>query len=321
MKYRDLGKTGLKVSEIGFGAWGIGGSAGGHAAYGLTNDNESINALHAALDAGVTLYDTSDLYGMGHSEKLIGRAFRERRDQVVIATKGGVMNPAGDLNFSPVYLRGALERSLARLDCEYVDLYQLHSLPIELLEKNDRLPSFLDAIVHEGKVRVVGLSARSPQEALVAIERFGFRSVQVNLNLLDWRAVDCGLLKRSNEFGAGIIARTPLCFGFLTGCYSVVNFSNSNDHRARYPREHIERWITASRLFDDVICCGGEQTASQRALRFCLSFSEVASVIPGMLTPDQVGENIMASELVDLSTADMSAVERIYRENIFMAGD
>lgn len=320
MKYRNLGNTGLKVSEIGFGAWGIGGGAGGHAAYGPTDDNESINALHAALDAGVTLYDTSDLYGMGHSEELIGHAFWKRRDQVVIATKGGVVNSEGDQNFSPVYLREALERSLVRLACEYVDLYQLHSLPIELLEKNDSLPRFLEAIVQEGKVRVVGISARSPQEALVAVERFGFRSVQVNLNLLDWRTVDCGLLMRSNELGAGVITRTPLCFGLLTGCYSVDDFSDSNDHRARWPREHLEHWITSSKLFNGVICSGGEQTVGQKALRFCLSFPEVASVIPGMLTPVHVAENIMASELGELSAAEMTAVERLYRENIFMAG-
>jgi aryl-alcohol dehydrogenase-like predicted oxidoreductase len=320
MNYRNLGSTGLIVSEIGFGAWGIGGGAGGHAAYGPTSDNESINALHAALDAGITLYDTSDLYGMGHSEKLIGQAFQNTRYQVVIATKGGVMNPAGELNFSPVYLREALERSLARLACEYVDLYQLHSLPIEQLEQNDSLLRFLEAIVQEGKVRVVGISARSPWEALVAVVHFGFRSVQVNLSLLDWRAVDCGLLQRSNDLGAGVIARTPLCFGLLTGRYSVTDLSDSNDHRARWPREQLERWISAARLFGDVICSGGEQTASQKALRFCMSFSEVASVIPGMLTPDQVGENIMASELGELSDAEMTAVERIYRENIFMVG-
>jgi aryl-alcohol dehydrogenase-like predicted oxidoreductase len=320
MNYRNLGNTGLIVSEIGFGAWGIGGGAGGHAAYGPTYDNESINALHAALDAGVTLYDTSDLYGMGHSEKLIGQAFRKTRDDVVIATKGGVINPVGDQNFSPVYLREALERSLTRLACEYVDLYQLHSMPIELLEQNDSLLRFLEAVVQEGKVRVVGISACSPQEALAAVEHFGFRSVQVNLSLLDWRAVDCDLLQRSNDLGAGVIARTPLCFGLLTGCYSAADFSDSNDHRARWPSEQLERWITAARLFGDVIFSGGEQTTSQKALRFCLSFSEVASVIPGMLTTDQVHENIVASKLGKLSDAEMTAVERIYRENIFTIG-
>lgn len=318
MNYRNVGNTGLVVSEIGFGAWGIGGGAGGHPAYGNTDDAVSLNALHAAMDAGVTLFDTSDLYGMGHSEELIGRAFRDRRDKVVIATKGGMINPAGNQDFSEVHLRDAMERSLTRLATDHVDLYQLHSPPLELLEQDDRLLRLLDDLVREGKARVVGISARSPQDALAAVERFGFRSVQVNLNLLDWRAVDCGLLQRCRELGAGVIARTPLCFGFLTGRYSVDDVRDPNDHRARWPREQLERWIDAAPLFGSVINSGDGQSPGQKALRFCLSFSEVASVIPGMLAPEQVVENCAASEFGGLNREELLSVERIYRDNSFM---
>ena len=315
MKYRPLGNTGLLVSEIGFGAWGIGGAAGGHAAYGVTDDNESINALQAALGAGVTLFDTSDLYGMGHSEELIGRAFRGKRDLVVIATKGGMVNPAGDQNFSPEYLRSALERSLTRLGSDYVDLYQLHSPSLELLEQDNGLLSFLETLVQEGKVRVVGISARSPQEARKAVECYGFRSVQVNLNLLDWRAIDCGLLQRCQELGAAVIARTPLCFGFLTGRYSADDVNDPNDHRANWSRERLEQWMMAASLFGDAIRSGGEQTAGQKALRFCLSCDGVTSVIPGMLNPAQVAENIQASHLGRLTHQELTEVESIYRKN------
>lgn len=315
MQYRSLGNTGIVISEIGFGAWGIGGGAGGHPAYGVTDDNESANALHAALDAGVTLYDTSDLYGMGHSEKLIGRTFRGMRERVVIATKGGMVNSAGDQDFSPAYLRAALEKSLSRLNSDYVDLYQLHSPPLEVLEQDDRLPRFFETLVQEGKVRAVGISARSPEDALVAVERLGICCVQVNLNLLDWRAIDCGLLRRCQEQGVAIIGRTPLCFGFLTGRYSVEDVNDPNDHRARWPRERLERWITAAGHFGEVIGSGGEQTAGQKALRFCLSFDGVAAVIPGMLTPAQVSENVQASQLGRLTLPELVEVERIYREN------
>ncbi len=314
MKYRELGNSELTVSEIGFGAWGIGGSAGGHAAYGLTDDAESIRALHAALDAGVTLYDTSDLYGMGHSELLIGRAFQQRRDQVVIATKGGMVNPAGEQDFSPSYLRGALERSLSRLASDYVDLYQLHSPPPEELEQIADLAHFLETLVKEGKARVTGVSARSPQEALLLVERHGFRSIQANLNLLDWRAIDCGLLERCRSLGVGVIARTPLCFGFLTGRYSCDNVSDPHDHRARWPREQLERWIAAAASYGAVINSGGEQTSGQKSLRFCLSFDVVSAVIPGMLTAEQVQENILASSLGALTPEELIQVERIYRE-------
>lgn len=312
MKYRPLGKTGLTVSEIGFGAWGIGGGAGGHAAYGPTDDTETIRALHAALDAGVTLYDTSDLYGMGHSEELIGRAFRSHRDRVVIATKGGMMSSAGEQNFSPAYLRNALEKSLTRLACEYLDLYQLHSPPIELLEQ-DSLLRFLQDLVQEGKVRVVGISARSPQEALLAVEHYGFLAVQANLNLLDWRAVDCGLLQRCGEMGAGLIARTPLCFGFLTGRYTIDDIKGPGDHRSRFPVERLEQWILAARQMDQALC-GADQSAVHKALRFCLSFSEVAAVIPGMLNREHVAENVQASQLGQLAADELAAVEQIYRE-------
>lgn len=315
MKYRCLGNSGLLVSEIGFGAWGIGGGAGGHPAYGVTDDKESVNALSAALCSGVTFFDTSDLYGMGHSEELIGRAFRNKRDQVVIATKGGIVNPKGDQDFSPEYLRCALERSLIRLGSDYVDVYQLHSPPLKVLAQGDRLLSLFETLIREGKVRVVGLSARSPQEALYAVEHLGLRCVQVNLNLLDWRAIDCGLLQRCRELDIAIIARTPLCFGFLTGRYSVDDVSDPNDHRARWPRDRVEGWITASSLIGAIITSGGEQTTGQKALRFCLSFDGVASVIPGMLTPSQVTENVRASQLGRLTTEELAEVEQVYREN------
>jgi aryl-alcohol dehydrogenase-like predicted oxidoreductase len=318
LKYRNVGNSGLMVSEIGFGAWGIGGGAGGHIAYGNTDDTISLRSLHAALDAGVTLFDTSDLYGMGHSEELIGRAFQDRRDKVVIATKGGMKSPAGDQDFSSSHLRDALEKSLTRLATDHVDLYQLHSPPIGLLERDDRLLRLLDDLVQEGKVRFVGISARSPQDALTAVERFGILSVQVNLNLLDRRAVDCGLLQRCRELGAGVIARTPLCFGFLTGRYSVDDVSDPNDHRARWPREQLERWVYAAPLFGAVIKSGNEQSPGQKALRFCLSFPEVSSVIPGMLTPDQVAENCAASDFGSLTHEELVSVERVYSDYNFM---
>jgi len=315
MKYRKLGNSGIVVSEIAFGAWGIGGSSGGHDAYGITDDKVSLRALHAALEAGITLYDTSDLYGMGHSENLIGQAFRQKRDQVIIATKGGMLNPSGEQDFSTSYLRGALERSLTRLSSDYIDLYQLHSPPPEELEQNSTLMLFLESLVQEGKVRVVGVSSRSPQEAVLLIEQFGFSSVQINLNLLDWRAIDCGLLKRCQELGIAVIARTPLCFGFLTGRYGWDDISGPQDHRARWPREKVELWVAAAARYAEVIHSGGVQTAAQKALRFCLSFDALSAVIPGILTDEQVHENALASSLGVLTPEELSQVERIYRES------
>lgn len=318
MKYRFLGNTGIKISEIGFGAWGIGGASDGHAAYGVTDDRESIVALQTAFDEGVTFYDTSDLYGMGHSEELIGRVFQGKRNQVIIATKGGMMNSEGEQNFTCSYLLNALNKSLTRLGTEYVDLYQFHSPPITLFDKDANLMEFAENIVRSGKARVVGISARSPQEALIAIERYGFEAVQVNINLLDWRAIDIGLLRRCQELGVGVIARTPLCFGFLTGRYSIEDVRDPNDHRARWSKEQLVSWISASSLFESIIQSGKNQTPGQNALRFCLSFPSVSSVIPGMLTRSQVLENIQASLLGVLTNEEIEQLQKINRDQIFI---
>ena len=250
---------------------------------------------------------------MGHSEILLGQAFRQGRDRVVIATKGGMSNAAGEQDFSAEYLRKALEQSLRRLNTDYVDLYQLHSPPVELLE-DEEIRSFLDGIVRTGKVRSVGFSARSPLDALATVKRHDMTVVQANLNLLDWRAVDCGLLEHCRETGTSVIARTPLCFGFLTGRYTADDVTDPDDHRSRWPREKIEQWITAAPLFAGAITSGGTQTAGQRALRFCLSFAGVATVIPGMLTPAHVAENCAAADLGPLTPAELAAAEKIYRE-------
>ena len=137
MKYRELGRSGLKVSELGFGTWGIGGNQNGAIGYGPTDDDESIAALETAFDQGINFFDTSDLYGFGKSESLLGKAFSHRRDRVIIASKFGFKNFDGNQDFSPGYMRKALESSLQRLNSSYIDLYQLHSPPTAIVENSD----------------------------------------------------------------------------------------------------------------------------------------------------------------------------------------
>ena len=214
MKYRVFGNTALKVSEIGFGAWGIG---GGDYAYGKTDDKESVAALEYAFDNGINFYDTSDCYGQGHSEHLIGKTFRSRRDDVIIATKFGfyLQNKKYVQDFSVKNLTESIHNSLKRLQTDYIDLYQLHSPEISILGNSDLL-SELKKLQQQGKVRFIGVSLCSPREALVAIKSYGFKSVQVNFNLIDQRAFDDGLFDLAVDDKVGVICRTPLCFGFLT---------------------------------------------------------------------------------------------------------
>ena len=243
MQYRKLGRTDLIISEIGFGAWGIGGRTAGQTSYGTTDDASSRRALARAFDLGITLYDTAPPYGDGHSEELIGSAFRDRRSQVVLATKVGVEHFGKEPDLSPQALRHSLEGSLRRLGCDYVDLLQIHSLDIAALRRDPAILETLNAMVAEGKTRALAMSAKSPDDAVAAVTEFGFKIVQINLNMMDLRAQQNGFLALAEERGIGVIARTPLCFGFLSGTIGTDTQFPDGDHRNGWSRAQIERWI------------------------------------------------------------------------------
>ena len=241
MKYRRLRSTGLQVSEIGFGAWGIGGVANGAIAYGPTDDQESKRALRRAYHLGVNFYDTSGLYGYGHSERLIGEVLKDVRDRVIITTKVGFLDADGAQDFSPKHIRQSLAASLKRLQTDYVDLYQLHSPPIDALGRDESILSALRSLEQEGSVRAIGISVRSPDDGLVAINRFGLSCIQVNFNLVDQRALSNGLFDLCRKQGVGVIVRTPLCFGLLTGRYSPESKFGPGDHRSSWSSAQMAR--------------------------------------------------------------------------------
>lgn len=317
MHYRSLGTTGIRVSEIGFGAWGIGGNANGAVAYGPTDDEASRRALRGAYESGVNFFDTAAFYGFGHSETILGNALRDVRSSIAIATKVGMLSASGEQDFSPEHLLRSLEESLSRLGTDYVDLFQLHSPPIDLLLRDDRPVKTLERLRREGRIRAYGISARSPDDALTAVRDLGFRCVQVNFNLLDQRAVENGLFEYCQREGVGIVGRTPLCFGFLTGKYAISTKFDPDDHRSRWNPEQRERWVRGLGLFLAKIKSSSEQTPAQFALRFCLSFAAVSTVIPGMLTEAHVRENILASEIGALSDSERSSIVEVYQDNRF----
>lgn len=317
MKYRPLGGSGIQVSEIGFGAWGIGGLVQDSSAYGPTDDKVSQQALIAAFEAGVTFFDTAALYGYGHSEELIGKTLRGVRDQIIISTKAGYVNFTGMQDFSPAYLRSSLEASLFRLQTDYVDVFQLHDPPIDLLERDDAIMTTLEKLRDEGKIRVIGISTRSPMDSLVAVERLGFKSVQVNFNLVDQRAIELGLFVACRANGAGIIARTPLCFGFLTGKYAASDDYAEGDHRRKWKSQQIELWAEAYKLFSAGLASEEPQTNAQIALRYVLSFADISTTIPGMLTAEHVAENVAASDLGSFSATVLDGFADIYRQHNF----
>jgi aryl-alcohol dehydrogenase-like predicted oxidoreductase len=314
MRSRALGRSGLTVSEIGFGAWGIGGRTAGETSYGDTDDHRSLAALDRALDLGITFYDTAPAYGDGHSEELLGEAFASRRDRVMIATKAGLSRFEEPPDFSPTALRASLEGSLRRLKTDYVDLFQLHNAPPELFHHSPEIYATLEEFQREGKARVFGVSVKSPQEAVAILATYPVASVQVNLNMLDARAIESGLLLRAAEKGTGIIARTPLCFGFLSGAVTADTAFPPGDHRRSWPRAQIERWISGAATMHKAADVAPTEARSQAALRFCLSFSAVSTVIPGILSPSEAEENAAASEAGPLRDAARDRIVALNRE-------
>jgi aryl-alcohol dehydrogenase-like predicted oxidoreductase len=316
MNYRRLGSSGIEVSEIGFGAWGIGGATEGLTSYGATDDQVSLAALRRALDVGISFFDTSSVYGYGHSEEIIGRAFRRDRDRVVIATKAGFSSWNGQPDFNPDAIVRSCEQSLARLRCDYVDLLQLHNPDLATIARADVIGA-LDDLVKQGKARAWGLSMRAPADALAVLQSVQPASLQVNLNMMDLRAVETGLLAAARERGVGIIARTPLCFGFLSGAIRPDTAFPPGDHRLGWAPAQIATWCDGAERVLAAVPRPSGATATQTALRFCLSYAEVSTVIPGMLSPAEVDENAEASRLGPLPAAAVEAVRALNRTHAF----
>jgi len=209
----------------------------------------------------------SNLYGNGHSEELIGEAFARRRDKVVIATKAG----RGDYDteaYEPSELRRSVEASLRRLRSDYVDVVQVHSpSSMDVLKRHDVMGT-LGRLKSEGKIRAVGISVKAPGDGVPAIRELGAEVIQINFNLVDQRASDGELLRVAREIGAGVIGRTPLCFGMLSGKVAPETVFDARDHRSLWSKAQIARWIEASSMFVQAVAEKGRQTPAQVALRF-----------------------------------------------------
>ncbi len=312
MEYKQLGKTTLKISKLGFGAWGIGGDS-----YGAVDFKQAQKALEVALDNGINFYDTSNLYGTGRSEEILGDVFSKKRDKVIIASKFGLLPHSGralPVDLSVTSLKKYIEESLKRLKSDYIDLYQFHSPRVEDLENNDLFETLFQ-FKKSGKIRSIGASMRSPAEAIIAIEKYNIEVVQVNFNMIDHRAIDSGLTKIVNEKNIGLIARTPLGFGFLTGKINDSNLNfDSNDHRRHYPVEQLKKWANAPKLFSELY---QERTPTEIALRFCMDTPGVTTVIPGMIHEKEVTDNVRIANSKKMSSEEYEKISQIYHENDF----
>ena len=307
MVYRRLGGTDLHVSEIGFGTWGLGGDS-----YGVTEDRTSLDAIALALERGITFFDTADCYGRGRSERLLGKGLGACRQDVVIATKAGMVSRV-QRNFDASYVQRSVEGSLQRLNTDYVDVLQLHSPREDDIVQAVETCGWAGRLVEEGKVGAVGVSVSRPEDA-GAFVRAGVRVIQVNFNLLDQRVRASGLLALARAEDVGLIARTPLCFGFLTGRYAGDEAFGVDDHRSLWSIQQRKLWAQGIRRFDTK----DEESDIMFALNFCLSYPEISTVIPGMLTPAHVEENCRAAGLPPMDCEALNQLFDTYNEQSFI---
>jgi aryl-alcohol dehydrogenase-like predicted oxidoreductase len=318
MHYRTLGRTGWQISDIGFGAWAIGGS------WGTVDDHESMATLHRALDLGVNFFDTADVYGDGRSERLLARLKKERRDPFYVVTKAGRrLNPHVADGYNRANLTAFIERSLQNLETETIDLVQLHCPPTDVYYRPEVFAA-LDEMVKAGKLRHYGVSVERVEEALKAIEYPGVQSVQIIFNIVRQRPADL-FFARAQERGVGILARLPLSSGLLTGKITRASTFATDDHR-HFNRAGaaFDKGETFSGLDFDVQLALVEQitplvpqgmTLAQMALRWILDRPAVTTAIPGGRRPTQIEENARTSDLPPLSPAVHAQLDALYEQH------
>lgn len=316
MEFREFGRTGWKVSAIGFGAWGIG------SAWGPVDTHDSMAALHRALDVGVNFFDTADVYG---SEPLLARLRRERKEPFYIATKAGRgLHPHTASGYTRRNLTAFVERSLRNLETDTIDLLQLHSPSTEVYS-NAEVFAILDDLVKQGKIRSYGVSVEKIQEALTAIKYPNLQSVQIIFNIFRQRPAE-EFFPEAKRRRVAIIARVPLASGLLTGKMKQDTEFAPDDHRAfnRYG-EAFDRGETFSGVDYEVGLEAVEDlrplvppgaTMAQLALRWILMFDAVSCTIPGAKRPAQAEDNVRAADLPLLSTETMTKIKEIYDRRI-----
>jgi aryl-alcohol dehydrogenase-like predicted oxidoreductase len=314
MNQRSLGRTGLAVSEVSFGAWAIGGT------WGEVDDAQSLRALHHAVDAGVNFFDTADVYGDGRSERLLARLRKERREPLVVATKAGRrLSPHTADGYNLVNLRRFVERSLKNLDTEAVDLLQLHCPPAVVYDRPEVFGA-LDELAREGKIRFYGVSVETVEEARASLRHPNVQSVQIIFNVFR-RKPAVSFFAEAARAKVGIIARVPLASGMLTGKFTPTTTFSADDHRnfnrhgeafdvgETFSGVGYEAGLAAVDELRRLVPPGA--TLARMALAWILMFPEVTCTIPGAKTAAQVDDNAGATSL-RLDAGAMGRVREIY---------
>jgi aryl-alcohol dehydrogenase-like predicted oxidoreductase len=308
MEYRALGKSGIDVSEIGFGAWAIGGDA-----WGPVEDKNSIAAMERAIELGITVIDTADVYGDGRSESLVGQVLKGRRDKLVVSTKGGLMGHHRDPKKGAVYDRPekvieACGASLQRLGTDYIDMYFCHIWWDNDQETEAFLTAF-EQLKRDGKVRAVGVSTDEMEHIRHYNQNGSLDVVQLDYSILN-RNPEKEVLPYVQEQRIGVVIRGPLKMGLLTGKFSTETTFPEGDIRQNWPKEH---WFQESlRQVESLRSLErADQTLGQLALRFALSHPAVSVAIPGAKTPAQVEQNAAASRRPLLTEQERRLIDEV----------
>jgi aryl-alcohol dehydrogenase-like predicted oxidoreductase len=321
MNYRELGRTGWKVSEISFGAWAIG------SMWGSVDEKESLAALHKALDVGINFFDTADVYGDGRSERLLGRLRKERKETFYIATKAGrKLDPHTAEGYNRENLTRFAEDSLRNLQTDCLDIVQLHCPPTQVYYNPETFEA-LDGLVKAGKIRHYAVSVRTCEEGLKALEYPGVQSVQIIFNMFRHRPSEL-FFPEAKRRRVGILARVPLASGMLTGRMTRETTFSDDDHR-KFNRQgaKFDRGETFSGVDYNLGLEIVEQlrpllpegaSLAQLALRWILMFDAVTCAIPGGKRPSQVEDNAHASDLPPLSGEVMQKVRELYDTRLRM---
>ncbi len=320
---KQLGRSGIEVSAMGLGCWAIGGpfwAGDTPVGWGEVDDDESTQAIHRALDLGINFFDTADVYGTGHSERVLGRALAGHRDQVVIATKFGNMfdettRQITGSNTSPKYIRQACEASLQRLNTDYIDLYQFHLNDYDP-DKAGEVRDVLEELVNTGKIRYYAWSTDFPERARIFAEGPNCAAVQHQMNVLE----DAGpMIALCEQLNLASINRGPLAMGLLTGKYQAGSKLASDDVRGDKSPAWMQyfkdgqpnaEWLKKLEAIREILTSSG-RTLAQGALAWLWGRSQQTIPIPGFRTVAQVEENCPAMQFGPLSIEQMSEIDAI----------
>ena len=311
MKYRTLGKTDLRVSIVGLGTM----VHAGH--FGPMKDSESLEAIYTALELGVNFIDTSDAYGAGYGETLLGNALKGKRDKIVIATKGGnvMVGPnRGKRIFEPDYISRVMDESLRRLQTDYIDLYQLHNPTVDVIERG-AVWEVLERAKEAGKIRHYGVSINSMEEGKAAVKDGRAETIQVEYNLLAQEPAEA-FFSAAQQANVGIIARVPLKRGILTGKLQQSDEQRfqGEDVRARsFKGDAFAKELAKAEQLKFLVH-GAVKSLGQVAIAFCVAHLAVSVVIPGARNAEQMRENAAAAD-IEIPATDLEKVADFWRRN------